>query len=62
MWLPLPIVDDGVCIRSRPDVLAYITSEANFCAGDRSDRSPCQGYLCKKYLKFSYLKLFSNLT
>lgn len=42
MYISLPVVDDGDCIRSNY-ALARITSKSTFCVGDNSRSVPCQG-------------------
>ncbi|KAL7034193.1 hypothetical protein ACKWTF_007889 [Chironomus riparius] len=42
MFVTLPVVDDGDCLRS-DDAFIKITSSSTFCVGDGSGRSPCNG-------------------
>jgi secreted trypsin-like serine protease len=42
MFLPLPVVDDIECLRSK-SVFSKITSKSTFCVGDKSGRAPAQG-------------------
>ena len=42
MFVTLPVVDDGDCLRS-DEAFTKITSRSTFCVGDGSGRSPCNG-------------------